>query len=464
MSELAKAIEYAASDEALKRETARQFGSAAKAKLHQCFPIDKLNAPDNENHRFASGQVVAGVTLKSDHRNIPGMADEIRRLQGIQTPLVACERPDGTVWLKQGFRRLNGAKKVIADNPTSPLAIVLAQGIPVLVYSGLTEAQEKTLINDQTSKPFSCAEVFLIFRDELSGGRAWLNICESMYQQIGAVTGRLDKVREIDAITDPQKRIKELRDWCLGTVAQGWVKGLMSGQRVENLWVQTFLWKDKYEGAGRPEVVMDLTRQKKLTAAIIADTAAQEGELNNGPRMNALLAEFAAIDAALYNVDGTKKKKDKDATAPAIRPLTDLQDMITREEGAAQKPNLLSRVLRILLKGGGDTEAMRLVRNFDRCREVFATHREYLPLSLKNALGLVMDGVDGSENTFAQLCLDNYPAPEVAATPTFLIDATPDATVQPTEGAPDEFNLVNDTTTVHSGGNKVASNKKKTTK
>jgi hypothetical protein len=101
---------------------------------------------------------------------------------------------------------------------------------------------------------------------------------------------------------------------------------------------------------------------------------------------------------------------------------------------------------------------MRLVRNFDRCREVFATHREYLPLSLKNALGLVMDGVDGSENTFAQLCLDNYPAPEVAATP------APDAIVQPAEGAPDEFNLVDDTTTVHSGGNKVASNKKKTTK
>lgn len=415
-NELSNAIDAARTMEALEKEAGLRFGPRVTISYDPEFPADSIIAPAEANYRFASGQMVAGFKLESDLRNLAGMADDIEALRGITTPLTVSIRADNSAHLLQGFRRFGGAAIVRERAPGSPLANKLLN-LPCVIYKGLTLEQERQLTNDQTAKKFSKAEVLRIFYENIDGGFNWLNVCERMYQQIGEVTQNGENVRRIEAMTDPAKRKEELKSWLLSIAYQGWFNGLKAGKVCRDLWMQTYLWQDGFKGVTRPRVVMDSARMKKIWTEVLADQNA--GEFNategTGPRMDKKLSEYAEADAKAYNPDGTKKKAVSDPTAEKLKSLKDVQELIKQEETNGVG-SLLSAIYRITLKDGGNPEATRLIRNFDRCRMAFNTHRAYLKPEVISVLALVLDGVDGSHERFTEFLTSNYNNPAEAPT------------------------------------------------
>lgn len=112
------------------------------------------------------------------------------------TPLVVSKREDGTLNLLQGFRRLNAVRWIRKNEPETPLAKELEK-LSVNVYHRLTEEQEKAIVNDQTSKSFSSAEVLQRLFEEWDGGYHWFTSAERNYQLIARVTSSDDIVRRI---------------------------------------------------------------------------------------------------------------------------------------------------------------------------------------------------------------------------------------------------------------------------
>jgi hypothetical protein len=404
--EIDTAIDAAHSMDAIEREAQLKFGPNVRVEFHPEYPAEDIKAPDSDNYRFAAGQTVAGVTLNSDLRNLDGMAEEIRAVRQVTTPLVAVKRDDGTVHLKQGFRRFGGAARIRAAEPNSPLGQKLRM-LPVILYSGLTAEQEKELVNDQKSKKFSKAEVFNIFLENMKGGYNWVNVAVRMYRQIAEVTNSLDEARKIDNIGDPKEREKEVKRWLLSYVYQGWVSAFLSGPKLTNAWMHTYLWEDGYKGVSRPEVIMNSIRQKALHAKVLEDRNAGEyiSERGEGPRMLKLYEEYKEQDAKKYDENGNRIKPDNSGKV-RLKNLKDIEDLITAEE--KEGPTLLSRIYKISLKGGGDPDATRLVRNFHKCITVYDQHKEYLNPQTRELLKLILDGVDGSHEELAKVLAANY--------------------------------------------------------
>lgn len=407
-NELDTAITAAAAVENQEKEALLRFGPNVHVTFNPAFPTENITAPDEFNIRTAAGMVLAGYKIEGDRRNIVGMASEIKHLRGVTTPLLVSQRPDGTNMLCQGYRRFNGVLLIQREEPGSPLAEKLKH-LPVMVYTGLTAAQERQLVNDQTSQSFSAADVFRFFMEQYDGGFHWLNICSRTYPQIGQVTDSMDNVRKIDSITDEKEKEKALREWLTSFVYTGWVNGLKSGPIVRNLWLQMYLWKDGYKGVPRPRVVIDSNRMRKVWTAVQADT--KDGNFNHttgeGPKLLACLAEMEADDNKVYNEDGTKKRKPKTEKDFTLRPATQVKEIIQRET-VGDKPNLVARILSISKKDGGDPEAVQLVKGFDLCRGVYLQHQPYLKPDLTAILNLIFGGVTGSEDTFTRFLMENY--------------------------------------------------------
>lgn len=427
--------------EVLEKENEQRYGGKVHARFDPEFPLDNIHAPDNENFRYAKGQTVGGFVLEDDRRNISGMADEIRQLRGINTPLVVVERADGTFWLKQGFRRYNAAKLIRQTDSGSPLANKLAN-VPVLIYSGMTEEQEKTLVNDQKSKKFSKAEVFGMFLREIRGGYHWANAAYKMYRQIGDVMDSAEMVRKMDDITDDTKRQEEVKAWLNSSVYQGWYAAIRSSPLLTELWMQTYLFQDGFKGVKRPRVLMTSLRQRALTSEILKDQTAGEFDSvkGTGPRLEKKLDEFSVEDSKKYNENGERIKPTPDPAAQKLKTLKDVQDLIKAEEDKNNgQPTLLSRVYRVTLKNGGDPEACSLIRNFDACRAVLAQHREFLKPSVAALCNMLLNGNDGSAEEFAKELANNYATaePEVIPEPVIQDHSDTGNEYSLTEGATD---------------------------
>ena len=85
-------VETQAAVEALRKEETLRFGEGVKVTYDPQFPIDEIEAPDDFNVRLKAGMTVAGSKVSHDLRNIGGMAESIRALNGITTPLVLSKR------------------------------------------------------------------------------------------------------------------------------------------------------------------------------------------------------------------------------------------------------------------------------------------------------------------------------------------------------------------------------------
>lgn len=423
-------VDTQAAVEQLRKEEALRFGDEVKIHYEPHFPIEDISAPDDFNYRLKGGQTVGGVVVKTDLRNIGGMADSIRALGGVTTPLVLSKREDGSHILCQGYRRLNGAKLVRSQEPNSPLAIRLAE-LPCVVYEGLTRDQERQLVNDQTSKFYTSSEVFQIFAEQVDGGYGWEPIARRMYPQIGMVTNSLDKVQQIDAIQDENKKREELIAWLTTTVQQFWWNAIKAGPITRNLTMQTYMWKDGHTNV-RPRVVMDSMRMRALQTEIRKDI--KEGHWNKeegrGTRFDAKLAEMELADKKKYDKPAAGEGGD---TPPTVRlkKLSDVQGLIEDARRVRKAPEgLVERLFKIVLKDGGDPAALRSVHNFDRCSAMFKLHKDFVKPDVAAVLNLVFDGGEGAEEQFAAFLMDNYavtPPTEEVPTETVNVEAALEA-------------------------------------
>lgn len=413
MSEETKTmVETAAAVEALRKEETLRFGEGVKISYDPHFPIDDIGAPDDFNVRLKAGMVVSGMKVTHDLRNIGGMAESIRALNGITTPLVLSKRDDGSVILCQGYRRLNGAKLIRSQEPNSPLAQRLAT-LPCVIYEGLTEIQERQLVNDQTSKFYTASEVFQFFREQVAGGFGWENIALRMYQQIGTVTGSLDKVREIDSIQDEKKKRDELVAWLTTTVQQFWWNAIKAGPITTDLTLQTYMWKDGHTTV-RPRVVMDSGRMRTLQTEIRKDIKENKwnSAIGEGPRFLAKLKEMELADKRKYDKDVDSTGTEDVTPTVKLKKLSDVQSLIEDAKRARKLPEgqqgLVERVFRIVFKDGGDPAALRTVHNFDRCKAAYEIHKDFVKPDIAAVFNLIFDGGEGSEEQFSSFLIDNY--------------------------------------------------------
>lgn len=427
-------IDTTAAMEARRKEEALRFGDGVTVTYDPHFPVDNIDAPDDFNYRLKAGMVVNGIKVENDRRNIGGMAESIKALGGLTTPLVISKRADGTARLCQGYRRLNGIKLLRTQDPSSPLSQQL-ETVPCVIYEGLTELQERQLVNDQTSKFFTASEVFQIFKEHIDGGFGWQNTALRMYQQIGAVTGSMDKVRELDGMQDETKKMEALKEWLTTTVQQFWWNAIKAGPITTNLTLQTYMWKDGQTNI-RPRVVMDSGRMRALQTQIKADR--KEGKWNDleghGPKFNAKLAEMELADKRKYDKDPNAGSGNEGEKKPSLKKLTDVQGLIEDARKTRKLPEgqqgLVERLFRVVLKDGGDPPALRAIHNFDRCKVVYELHKDFLKPELVAVFDLIFDGAEGAEEQLGSFFRENSvtleTAPETETTPEPEPETTPE--------------------------------------
>lgn len=398
--------------EALKKEDTLRFGPNVKTRSVQSYPIDKIIAPDGFNIRTAKGQVIAGIRVVKDTRNIPGMADSIRQLDGITDPLTLSEQEDGTTILLQGYRRFNGAKLVISESPGTPLAEKL-QGLPVTIYSGLTQAQERQLVNDQRSKSFSALEVYRWYCEQLDGGFDWMNVLRRCYHEIGNVTGSADIVRKIDGIEDSKERDKELRKWATSYVFQWWVNSWKARPLLRTMTEHTYLWKEKLTPV-RPRVVLTSMRMRELWKAADADMKAQNFNrlTGEGPLLMDKIAFFEKEDAGQYinpaenDETGERKNKKDESGLPTFRPMKEVVAFLNAASPVPESPTLVGEIIGITFKDGGAPSAVQEITNYERCKDVFTKHQANVEPKLRAGLNLLFIGGEGSAEQFEAFLKD----------------------------------------------------------
>lgn len=399
---------------ALIAESRLRYGEKVTLTMYPNFNRGLLTVRDNVNYRLAKGATVAGVVVTTDQRNFAGMAHEIRTLGGINTPLVASEREDGSTWLLQGFRRFGGSQIIIDTDPGSPLALQLAT-LPVIVYRGLTLEQEKDLVNDQKSKQFTLTETFLYFEEQINGGHDWRMVAGKMYHQIAAALGSAEEVRRIDNLTDPTERDAELTKWLQTTCQQFWANAIKDSPITRELTVRTFMYRDGHIPT-RPDVLMDSGRMRKLHSAYRDDVKAQEWnqQTGRGPRFDKMLKDYADADAKKY-APADPTAPPADPVPPKVRSNEDYYSLIADQQRIRKSPGgLVEQILRVGLKGGGNPEALRFAHNADRCRQAYNQHRAYLKPDVSAVFDLIFAGGDGSEDKFTEFLTANYAAEQTA--------------------------------------------------
>lgn len=431
-----------ATEAALKKESELRL-DGTKLEYVPNFPAEKITAPDGFNIRTAKGQVIGGVLVQKDMRNIPGMVDSVIALDGVNEPLTVSRRSDGTDILLQGYRRFNAAKWIRENMAGTALASKL-QFLPVNVYTGLTPVQERQMVNDQRSKSFSALEVFRWYAEQLDGGFDWMNVLRRSYHEVGQVTGAGAIIQKIDGIADAKERDKELRKWATSYVFQWWVNAWNAGKLLRSMTEHTYLWKEQCT-ALRPRVVLTSLRMRELWKAVKSDKDAKEynREEGTGPRLEAKLKEYEAEDDKSFvnprenDPDGKRlnKKTDGIKMRPASEVVT-IMEKHTNGDGDDAEPTLVGRIIGITFKDGGDPEAVQLVGNFEKCLEHFNDYAgKITDAKLKAALNLVFSGGEGAGDQFLALLQDaSKPPVEAPKPPVEVVAEAPKPPVEAQKG------------------------------
>lgn len=407
-----------ASVESLKMEDGLRLGDKVKSEFVEKFPIDKISAPDGFNIRIAKGQIIAGVRVEKDTRNIPGMVDSIRQLDGITDPIVMSEREDGETVLLQGYRRYNGALVIRSESPGTPLAEKL-KFLRAIVYKGLTLAQERQMVNDQRSKSFSALEVYRWFTEQLDGGYDWMNVCRRCYHELGQVTGNAAAVKKIDDIQDEKERDKELRKWLTSYFFQWWVNSWKARPLLRTMTEQTYLFKEGITKV-RPRVMLTSMRMRELWKQADADMKA--GNWNRttgtGPLLEDKLKFFEAEDNKLYDAEGNRTNAGGEDTGPKFRKLSEFKTFMEahtdKETGAAT--TLVGEILGIAYKDGGAPSAVQEVLNYEKCKDSFLKVQANIEPKLRAGLNLLFAGGEGAADQFEAFLKDSSKPAETAKT------------------------------------------------
>ncbi len=187
-------------------------------KVVMCSVMD-LTFDPNLNIRFRQGSEIYGMKLEKDSYDIPGMRQQLTDGFGIREPITASLRKDGSKVVLRGNRRTVAGQEM-ANDPLTPDALrtVLLTQTPVILLTGLTEAQERELVNDQTTKRFLRSEVvryiFSLRRQQWNFER----IALLLWETLGQFTGNTKKIAEIRDISDAGLKREKIRSWLRGSL------------------------------------------------------------------------------------------------------------------------------------------------------------------------------------------------------------------------------------------------------
>lgn len=387
-----------------------------------------MKAPDNLNGRFTAGQVIGGVKLKRDNRDITGMVASIKSADGIMEPLVCWENERGEYEVRRGFRRFNASNVICLTEPGSELAHKLSE-LPILLYSGISREASMLLINDQTSQPFAASEVYQMFGREIKGGANWKVLCRQWFPQLGRISGSADKVAEVNRETDPAKRDKLVDDWMNNFGNQYWGNSIKAGPWVENIVLMGYLEDDGLlEPVAEGEPKRPRLNSKSMKAMWKAYNEDQKaGEFDRvkgyGPRMVECLTE-------------ANKVKEKPVNPPRNRKSSeDLESLININ--SANNRKLVPAILGMAFVGGTAADEVNAVNGFEDNATLFVKHREFLTDEFRE---IFQTALFGPPAKFEELLLSKYA--KVKSEPRIAIPVsvvnTPEAEVVPAvEAAPE---------------------------
>lgn len=349
---------------------------------HKHVSIDKLivNLSENIRHSKESGGV--------DTYQLSEMVDAIKEVGHIREPIVVEEQSDG-LHVRRGFRRVGAALKIVAD-PKSPQALVEAMHkIPALVYKGpLTEIQRLSLINDQDNKRFKYSELLRLAFKYFKSGLKWNQVAYAMYRQWAEITGNVDILNEVDAISGEAAKKKRIDKWLQGTFQKilgnlynigpiamdmAMVEAMEKDKLIKTK--KNFPTLDENQLVPGPKVLL-LGKQKRLDALLVAKQVdSQRGQWimdEGGPEFNALLEKYAKED-----------KEGGPAPAPKALTYADLNELATK---TAQSQTMKSAFEHASGRTGVDwvTKDHKMAAleskeiKFNRIKELFPENSPYL--------------------------------------------------------------------------------------
>lgn len=348
---------------------------------------DQIIVTHDRNLRNNAGQTIEGFKIERDRKNVEEMVQVIRDCGGLPAPLVIVHRADGTEHLNGGHRRIDAIDFLYRTEPLSELVKSL-RDLPVVVWYGLTEEQERELMNDQRSQTYVSSEILREFDRQLAGLVPWRVAAKSLYRQIAYALGSSNEADKRDAIADPIKREKEIGKWLQTSGQQFWETGLRKlGPKIRELMFATYLFKDGMISK-RPEINLTGPKVKALSAARNKDV--KSGQWNaaefRGPEWDkvydALVLEEAikAKEVPAGEQPHKIKLKKADDIQGALVELDSRVGVVSEPEDAG-KASLCGRILRCAESEYGDPAAIAEVMHYQQCKAIYVAsgfHSEIL--------------------------------------------------------------------------------------
>lgn len=201
----------------------------------------------------------------------------------------------------RGYRRV-GASRVIVGSPDNYSATLVEtlKKIPAKVYDGLTKQEAIEMVLDHNSmKRIAKSEIVRSVQTRFTNGGTEMDIILEMHRIIGEdLLGKSDKVKELEAISDPSERRKFASKWLHTFVGNYLIKGCKMGPFVR----EQVLFH--YKQADGLLVEGETIHFKANTTAMQALSAAKTDDEKNGTWINGVTGIRVNGETGKHVVDG----------------------------------------------------------------------------------------------------------------------------------------------------------------
>ena len=271
----------------------------------------------NLNPRLHIGAQFYGVTAGKDSLDVEGMQLELVEGGGILEPLLISVRSDGKKVRLRGNRRGEAGCKLCADPTTSPVLFkALTERTPMILLHGLTENQERELVNDQNQKPFLRTEAVRIVFDLRRNGWSYDKIAMLHWPLLAKFTGSIKKAAEMRAIVDPQAKKQKILTWMRGTLDNYLIWGFDCGAFIQKCIMLSVMATDGMLTDNQEKAYFNTEKNPQKRIAAIREAIKLDGAKHDpfvpkdGSEFKKVLDQFHAEDygTTVINATGTKEK------------------------------------------------------------------------------------------------------------------------------------------------------------
>lgn len=360
------------------------------------------------NIRHRAGTVVHGVTVTHDTYDLPSMKLDIVEMVGIMEPILVSVRKGGEMVPLRGNRRTYGAQELLSDSTiSSELREALTKRTPMILLHGLTHAQERELIQDQSQKEFlysECVKHIFALRAEK---KSYEEIALKNWELVGKLRGNKKKMAEMRAIADPTARDKKVKGWLRGTLDCYLLWAYDLGEFVRKCVIQSEMRIDGLIGENDEKPYFDTTKSSQPRIAALKKAREADGTKWNGT----ILIEGSEFKKCIEKFHAEDYGTKPVSTTPAT------PKMMARKDLEGIKDTFSSRAVRAMIARVLGTEVPDLNE-----RDEFAAQMEtketlvlnYLPrLRPEVAAILRLVFVNPDANDFQEYLADNCSADEV---------------------------------------------------